>query len=135
MRNTITDTTTPTALSSLSPWFIRCFFAATPLAKCFIDNAAMVEYGRLFLRIVCVACPTTALSFLAVMIFQATGKKKQPLILSMLRKGGLDIPLMFLFNHLIGINGVAWATPLTDALALVVSLILTIPYLKKLIAE
>lgn len=111
------------------------FFAATPLTKCFIDDAATVEYGRLFLRILCVACPTTALNFLAITVFQATGKKVQPLILSMLRKGGLDIPLMFLFNSVAGISGIAWATPAADALALIVSLLLMLPYLKNLQAE
>lgn len=102
-------------------------FAATPITRCFIDDAATVEYGRSFLRIVCLACPTTALNFLAITIFQATGKKVQPLILSLLRKGGLDIPLMLLFNKLAGIHGIPWATPLADALALLISLCLTIP--------
>lgn len=111
------------------------FFGATPITRCFIDDAVTVEYGRSFLRIVCLACPTTALNFLAITIFQATGKKVQPLILSLLRKGGLDIPLMFLFNGIVGISGIAWATPLADALALVVSMILTVPYLKKLISR
>lgn len=108
------------------------YFGATPITRCFIDDSTTIEYGRSFLRIVCLACPTTALNFLAITIFQATGKKVQPLILSLLRKGGLDIPLMLLFNSLIGIDGIAWATPLADALALVVSLALTIPYLKKM---
>lgn len=111
------------------------FFGATPITRCFINDLTTADYGRRFLRIVCIACPTTVLNFLAITIFQATGKKVQPLILSLLRKGGLDIPLMFLFNGLIGISGIAWATPLADALALFVSLFLTIPYLKKIISE
>lgn len=108
------------------------FFAATPITRCFINDAATVAFGRTFLRIVCLACPTTALNFLAITIFQATGKRVQPLILSLLRKGGLDIPLMLLFNALVGVNGIAWATPLADTLALLVSAALVLPYLKKL---
>lgn len=108
------------------------FFGATPITRCFIDNGATVAFGRAFLRIVCLACPTTALNFLAITIFQATGKKVQPLILSLLRKGGLDIPLMLLFNGIAGISGIAWATPVADALALVVSVVLIVPYLRKL---
>ena len=110
------------------------FFGATSITRCFINDAATVAYGRAFLRIVCIACPTTALNFLSITIFQATGKKLQPLVLSLLRKGGLDIPLMLLFNSLAGISGIAWATPLADALALTVSAALIIPYLKKLSA-
>lgn len=108
------------------------FLCAAPITRCFIDDAATVEFGRTFLRIVCIACPTTSLNFLAVTIFQATGKKFQPLLLSLLRKGGLDIPLMFLFNSIIGINGIAWATPLADGLALIISALLVLPYLLKM---
>lgn len=107
------------------------FFGATSITRCVINNAATVAYGRTFLRIV---CPATALNFLFITIFQATGKKLQPLVLSLLRKGGLDIPLMLLFNSLAGISGIAWATPLADALALTVSAALIIPHLKKLSA-
>ena len=108
------------------------FLGAEPITRCFIDNAETVKYGQTFLRIVCLACPTTALNFLVITVFQATGKKIQPLVLSLLRKGGLDIPLMFLFNILIGINGIAWATPLADLSALVISVLMTIPYLKNI---
>lgn len=108
------------------------FFAAAPITRCFISDAATVEYGRIFLRIVALACPTTALNFLVITIFQATGKRIQPLVLSLLRKGGLDIPMMFAFNRLIGVQGIAWATPLADALALLIAAMLLLPYLKKL---
>lgn len=108
------------------------FFAAEPITSCFIKDEATVTYGCTFLRIVCLACPTTALNFLAITIFQATGQKIQPLILSLLRKGGLDIPLMLLFNMRLGISGIAWATPAADLLALIISAALTIPYLIKL---
>lgn len=111
------------------------YFGAAPITRSFINEAVTVKYGRTFLRIVCLACPMTALNFLAITIFQATGKKVQPLVLSLLRKGGLDVPLMFLFNTLIGVDGIAWATPLADMLALIVSIILTVPYLKKLTHE
>lgn len=106
--------------------------AATPITKCFIENAATVEYGKTFLKIICLACPTTTLNFLVITVFQATGKKIQSLLLSLLRKGSLDIPLMLLLNSFIGIGGIAWATPIADCLALIVSVILIVPYLKEL---
>jgi putative MATE family efflux protein len=105
---------------------------AAPVTRLFIDNAEAVRYGRIFLRIICLACPTTAINFFAITVFQATGKKIQPIILSLLRKGTVDVPLMFLFDRLMGINGIAWATPAADGIALIISGILAIPYLKKL---
>lgn len=106
--------------------------AADPLTRCFISDDATVNFGRSFLRIVCLACPTTALNFMIITIFQATGQRVQPLILSLLRKGGLDVPLMLVLNHTIGIAGIAWATPLADGLALAIAVMLVLPYLKKL---
>lgn len=108
------------------------FFGAAPITRCFIEDETTVEFGRLFLRIVCLACPTTALNFMAITSFQATGRKLQPLVLALLRKGCLDIPLMLLLDHFIGVRGIAWATPLADAMALVVSVVLLIPYVKQI---
>lgn len=108
------------------------FFGAAPITRLFINDTVTVEHGRVFLRIVCLACPTTALNFLVITVFQATGKKVQPLILSVLRKGGLDIPIMLVLNSVVGISGIAWSTPLADVLALCVAAALLIPYLKKL---
>ena len=65
-----------------------------------------------------------------ITIFQSVGKKVQPMLLSLLRKGGLDIPFMFLMNALAGINGIVWATPIADFGAMLVSLALFVPFWK-----
>lgn len=108
------------------------FFGAKAITACFINDAATVSYGQMFLKIICLACPTTALNFFAITVFQATGKKIQPIILSLLRKGSLDVLLMFVFNLLFGLSGVAWATPAADSVALIISAVLVVPYIKKL---
>ncbi len=69
---------------------------------------------------------------MAITVFQAIGKKIQPLFLSLLRKGSLDVVFMLLLNKAIGISGIAWATPIADWIAFVISTSLIIPYLKKL---
>ena len=74
----------------------------------------------------------TTMTFFALTVFQATGKKRQPIILSMLRKGTVDVPFMILFNHLIGIRGVAWATPVAEVTSLMVAAAMVIPYIRKL---
>jgi multidrug efflux pump len=107
-------------------------FTAAPVTRLFIDNAETVRYGRTFLRIICLACPTTAVNFFVITVFQVTGRKIEPIVLSLLRKGTVDVLLMFLFDRLMGINGIAWATPAADGFALIVSGALAIPYLKKL---
>ena len=108
------------------------YFGAAPISQFFIDNAETVRYGQHFLRVICITCPTISLTFLIIAIFQATGKKLQPMILSMCRKGGFDIPLMLVMNKMIGVDGIAYAVPVSDVLALTVAIILIIPYLKKI---
>ena len=69
---------------------------------------------------------------LAITAFQSVGKKLAPTILSLLRKGGLDIPFMFIMNALAGVNGIVWATPIADFGAMVVAIILFIPFWRRL---
>jgi len=111
---------------------LTLFLFASPITRCFINNAETISYGRDFLKVICFTCPSTAVNFMIITVFQATKQKIQPLILSLLRKGSLDIPLMIALNYFIGIKGVAWATPLADWLALIVSLLLFVPYINKI---
>jgi len=111
---------------------LTLFLFASPITRCFIDNDETVAYGRDFLKVICFTCPSTAVNFMIITVFQATKQKVQPLLLSLLRKGSLDIPLMLILDHFTGIRGIAWATPLADWLALTVSLFLFIPYVRKL---
>ena len=114
---------------------LTLFFFAGPITRCFIDNDATVAYGRDFLKVICFTCPSTGVNFMIITVFQATKQKVQPLVLSLLRKGGLDIPLMLLLNAWVGIKGIAWAAPAADWLALAVSLALFLPFLRRLRAE
>jgi len=114
---------------------LTLFLFAAPVTRCFIHNDTTVSYGRDFLKIICLTCPSTAVNFMVITVFQATKQKVQPLLLSLLRKGSLDIPLMLTLNYFIGIRGIAWATPLADWLALIVSLSLFVPYIKKIKKE
>lgn len=111
------------------------YFLAAPVVRGFISDAETVHYGQKFLKIICLACPTTAINFMVITIFQAIGKKVQPLFLSLLRKGSLDIVFMLVLNQTMGISGIAWATPFADWIAFVISLILVMPCLIKLSRE
>lgn len=108
------------------------YLFATPVVRGFISDTETVQYGQKFLKIICLACPTTAINFMVITIFQAIGKKVQPLFLALLRKGSLDIVFMLMLDQAIGISGIAWATPFADWIAFVISLALIIPCLIKL---
>ena len=111
---------------------VLLFTCAGPIVQAFINDPETVEYGRLFQRIICITGPCIAVTMLSITMFQAVGKKLEPGILSLLRKGGLDIPFMFLLNHLAGVKGLVWATPIADLGAMIVALSLIIPFLGRL---
>lgn len=110
-------------------------FGADAVTGLFIGDEATVAYGADFLKIIAIACVTTAPGFMVVTIFQATGRRVRPLILSLLRKGTIDIPLMLAFGAMLGTTGIAWAIPIADATALAVSLAVFAPYFVKLKRE
>ncbi len=105
---------------------------AEPIVKAFIDDPLTVEYGQLFQRIICITGPCISVTMMIITLFQSVGQKVQPLILSLLRKGGLDIPFMFIMNALLGVNGIVWATPIADFNAMLAAIILFIPFWKKM---
>jgi len=107
---------------------VLLFTLAVPLLKFFINDADTVEYGQHFLRVICVTCPAISVTMMIIAVFQATGMKVRPMILSFIRKGGLDIPLVFLINHFFGVWGIPFTTPICDALAMLVALGMFIPY-------
>ena len=104
------------------------FFGAHWTTQLFIEDAETVAYGKQFLQIICLTCPCVAITLVMMTIFQAVGKKAQPTILSLVRKGGLDIPLMYGLNALMGVTGIAWAIPVEDVLAMLIAIGLFIPF-------
>jgi putative MATE family efflux protein len=115
--------------------------ASGSVVSLFIKDASTVEYGSNFLRIICLAMPTSAFIFLSITYFQATGRKTFPLILSFLRKGTLDIIFMLTLNSAFGMYGVLWATPAAEVTAsvvtavMLVSVILSNCHLRRLVPE
>lgn len=106
-------------------------FLAESITYCFIKDSTTVGFDKIFLEIIYLVYPTTS-KFLEITFFQVTSKKIKSLILSLLRKGGLDIPFMLLLNKAIDIQCIAWTTPIADALAVIVSLFLIILHLKSI---
>ncbi|MDO4944330.1 MAG: MATE family efflux transporter [Ruminococcus sp.] len=114
---------------------VLLFVLAAPISKCFIADAETVNYGKTFLKIICLACPTTAINFMVITVFQAVGKKVQPLFLSLLRKGSIDVCFMLLLNYAVEITGIAWATPIAYWVAFFISAILYLMCMKQMKAE
>lgn len=103
---------------------------APQLVSLFIKDTATVNYGAQFLRIMVLAMPMMSLCYPMIIQFQAMGKAGESLICSVMRKGILDIPLLFLMDALLPLYGCMWVQPIVDTLSLIVALILYAKILK-----
>lgn len=92
------------------------------LVGLFIADETTVAFGGSFLRRMVVAMPFMSVGYLMIVQFQAMGKVKQALVGSVLRKGAMDLPLLFLLDCLYPLYGVTWVQPVVDCIALAVSL-------------
>ena len=111
---------------------VLLFACAVPVIKFFINDADTVAYGQHFLRIISITCPAVSVTMMIITTMQATGQKVKPLIISLLRKGGLDVPFMFIMNSAAGADGIPWATPISDLTAMAAAIVLFIPYWHKM---
>ena len=98
----------------------------------FILDPETTCYGANFLHILSLGAPLSACAYTFITFFEATGHKDRALLLAVLRKGALDIPLMYLLRLVIPVYGVVWATPLADGAACVVSLVLFVRFMRTL---
>ena len=97
---------------------------AEPLVRIFINTDTAVPLGIDFLRILCIAVPLMILNFQMNFTFQAMGMGKESLILSSMRQGIVNIPLLFVMNHFFGLYGIVWTQLISDAITSSISIIL-----------
>lgn len=88
-------------------------------------------FGSHFLRILCVGGPFSALAYTFISFFQAVGHGEISLVLALLRKGLLDIPLMYILHHYASKDGVVAATPIVDVVCCIVAVVLFITFTTK----
>lgn len=108
---------------------------ANQIVDFFIRDTETVRLGADFLRILCLTTPMMAISFLIITMFQAVGKGKHALVLSIFRKGSIDIPLMILMDRLIPLYGLLCVQPMVDTLSVVLAFTLYRGFSKGLAAQ
>jgi len=92
---------------------------APQLTSLFIDDAQTLTYSAVFLRQAVLAMPMVAICYPMIIQFQAMRKVKEAMISSLLRKGLLDLPLLFLMDALIPLYGCVWVQPIVDTISLI----------------
>ena len=125
---------------------ISVSLAAACMAACLLFSRGMIGvfiqhksdslvYGARFLRILCLGGPFSACAYGVISFFQAVGESRKSFVLAILRKGVLDIPLMFLLLRRIPVYGIVWATPIADVLCCAAAVALFTAFIRHLSPE
>ncbi|WP_281324460.1 MATE family efflux transporter [Flavobacterium sp. IMCC34518] len=107
--------------------FVLILFFAEPIVSIFTTDLRVIRETPNALRWVFAASPIIAIQLIGAAYFQAAGKAKKALLLTLTKQGFFLIPLVLILPHFLGIFGVWIAFPISDVL----STIITAYYLKK----
>lgn len=123
------------------------FIAATLLAVCFwipiqifpnqllslfIKDPIIIAQGVDHFRLLFSIFPTLGIMIMALTFFQSIGKGGNASVLVILRQVALFIPLAILLPQLMGVKGVWLASPITDGVVLILSVIMMLTEYRKL---
>jgi Na+-driven multidrug efflux pump len=107
--------------------FVMIIIFAEPIAAIFTTDPLIIDQTPEALRWVFAASPIIAIQLIGAAYFQAAGKAKKALLLTLSKQGFFLIPLVLILPNFLGVFGVWIAFPIAD----VFSTILTGYYLKK----
>lgn len=107
--------------------FVVILIFAKPITAVFTTDALVIAQTPNALRWVFAASPIIAIQLIGAAYFQAAGKAKKALLLTLSKQGFFLIPLVLLLPNFLGIFGVWIAFPIADVL----STIITAYFLKK----
>jgi putative MATE family efflux protein len=107
------------------------FLFAPSLVRLLRDDPHVVAIGSYALRAQCLSMVTLAFSVSSNMMFQSIGKSLEATILSLFRSGLCFIPILVVLSHIIGLQGVQLAQPLSD----LVTFFLTIPFIVRFLSR
>lgn len=100
--------------------------------KMFIDDSDVINYGVKMLTALMVPGTLLGIMFIINFAFQGMGKGIQSLILASSRQGLVFLPMLFIMDHLVGLDGIIWAQPAADSFCIVLSIVMFTITLKKL---
>lgn len=114
--------------------FLYRVFAADVI-QAFISDADTVRYGTEFLKARCFAAPFMFLSFQMVHFMQAVDEGTCSFYLAVIRQICLNIPILFLMDHLLGMTGIVWTQATADFINVIISYIIYNCVIKRIMQQ
>ena len=101
-----------------------------PIVSMFNSDAELVSISVDGIRKYLSMMPLIGVSMIGSNYFQAIGKAKHAMVLSLLRQVILLVPMMLILPRILGLNGVWFAQPIADLISFVVTAVLLVKEVK-----
>jgi putative MATE family efflux protein len=107
------------AFSFLLSLFITifCYFFTINIVQAFLTNPTAIKYAVTFVHIFLTTSVLFGVYYVLNNTLQAMGDANGSFIINVSRQGIIYIPLLFILNKALGINGIAWSQPAADILS------------------
>lgn len=112
-------------------FFLLANALAPQIIRLFMNDAQVISYGSIFLRLHAFSMPFVALGFMVISLYQGAGRGRSALLLSLFRKGLIDIPFMIILNHCWPIYGLMAVQPIMDVFNAIFALFMYSAFWKK----
>lgn len=112
-----------------------CYFFTAEIVRAFLTDASAFELGLRFAQILLTTSFLFGVYFVLVNTLQAMGAATPSLIVNLSRQGLLFIPILFIMEAVLGMNGLIWTQPIVDVLSLLLALALFISIYRKMCTE
>jgi len=114
------------AAISLTIMATLCFlvFMCLPhtLLRCMNSNIEVANTGAPILRIVAMLMPLLGLQVLGAGLFQAIGRARPAMLLSLSRQLLFTVPLLLILPRFYGIQGIWWSIPIAETLSGIITI-------------
>ena len=112
-----------------------CYLLTEQIVNLVLTNPDAFDYGCRFARILLTTSFLFGVYYVLTNTLQAMGAATPSFIINLSRQGILFIPMLFVLESLLGLEGLLWAQPVVDVLSLLLAVALYIPIYRKMIRE
>jgi putative MATE family efflux protein len=102
------------------------------LVGMFNRDPALMELGTFALKRWFLLTPITGFQIVSGIFFQAIGRSKTSMVMTLTRQGLFLIPAILILANLYGLQGILWAAPISDGLSTLIAAIFYIDGMKNL---
>lgn len=112
-----------------------CYLLTEQIVNMVLTNPAAFDYGCHFARILLTTSFLFGVYYVLTNTLQAMGAATPSFIINLSRQGILFIPILFLLEATMGLDGLLWAQPIVDVLSLLLAVVLYVPIYRKMVRE